>query len=71
MNAGAVITDLNAGNITAQEIIDISPFSNDLEVLVVTGQDILDALEFGVKELPNPTPRFPQVSGMSYKVDKS
>ena len=71
LNAGAVRTDLNAGNITAQEIIDISPFSNDLEVLVVTGQDILDALEFGVKELPNPTPRFPQVSGMSYKVDKS
>jgi 2',3'-cyclic-nucleotide 2'-phosphodiesterase (5'-nucleotidase family) len=65
LNAGAVRIDLNAGNITMQEIIDILPFSNDLEVLVVSGQDILDALEFGAKELPNPTSRFPQVSGMS------
>ena len=71
LNAGAVRVDLNAGNITIKEIIDILPFSNDLEVLVVSGQDILDALEFGAKELPNPTSRFPQVSGMSYKVDIS
>ena len=69
LNAGAVRVDLLKGNITYQNIIDIMPFSNDLEVKEVTGQTILDALEFGVKELPNPTSRFPQVSGISYKIN--
>ena len=69
MNAGTVRTDLEQGNITYHDILDITPFSNDLEIKKITGQTILDALEFGVKELPKPASRFPQVSGMRYKVN--
>ena len=69
MNAGTVRTDLEQGNITYHDILDIMPFSNDLEIKKITGQTILDALEFGVKELPKPASRFPQVSGMRYKVN--
>ena len=47
------------------------PFSNDVLVKEITGQDILDALEFGVRTLPGATSRFPQVSGLTYKVDTS
>ena len=32
---------------------------------------VLKNYQFGAKELPNPTSRFPQVSGMSYKVNMS
>ena len=47
------------------------PFSNDVIVKEITGQGILDALEFGVRSLPATTSRFPQVSGITYKIDVS
>ena len=71
MNAGSVREDIDEGNITYQQVINTMPFSNDVLVKEITGQDILDALEFGVRTLPDPTPRFPQVSGLTFKVDRS
>ena len=71
MNAGTVRSDINEGNITFQDIIDTMPFSNDVLVKQITGQTILDALEFGVRSLPEPTSRFPQVSGITFKIDSS
>ena len=71
MNAGSVRDDLYEGDITYQNIINIMPFSNDVIVKRITGQDILDALEFGARTLPATTSRFPQVSGITYKIDIS
>ena len=71
MNAGGVREDILEGNITYQEVINTMPFSNDVLVKEITGQAILDALEFGVRTLPDPTSRFPQVSGITYKIDVS
>ena len=71
MNAGAVRNDINAGDITYQNIIDVMPYSNDVLIKEITGQGILDALEFGVRTLPASTSRFPQVSGITYKIDTS
>ena len=71
MNAGAIRIDINKGNITYQNVINTMPFSNDVLVKEITGQTILEALDFGVRSLPNTTSRFPQVSGITYKVDTS
>ena len=71
MNAGAVRNDINEGDITYQNIIDVMPYSNDVLIKEITGQGILDALEFGVRTLPASTSRFPQVSGITYKIDTS
>ena len=72
LNAGAVRMDIDAGNITYQEIVDVMPFSNDIVVKRINGQSILDMLEFGIKDLPNPSSRYPQVSeGVTYKIDES
>ena len=71
MNAGSIRTDIDEGDITYQELIDTMPYSNDVLIKELTGQNILDALEFGVRSLPNPTSRFPQVSGITFKVDVS
>ena len=71
MNAGSVRDDINEGDITYQEVINTMPFSNDVIVKEITGQDILDALEHGVRHLPGTTSRFPQVSGITYKIDVS
>ena len=69
MSAGSVRTDLKKGNVTYQKILDILPFSNSIIVKEVYGQDILDALEYGVRLLPEKSSRFPQVSGISFKVN--
>ena len=69
MNAGSVRDDINEGDITYQNVINIMPFSNDVIVKRIKGQAILDALEFGVRTLPATTSRFPQVSGITYKID--
>ena len=71
INAGSVRTDLMKGDITFRHILDILPFSADIIIKEVSGQDILDALEFGMKDLPKKTSRFPQVSGISFKVNTS
>jgi 2',3'-cyclic-nucleotide 2'-phosphodiesterase (5'-nucleotidase family) len=71
LNAGSVREDINEGDITYQEVINTMPFSNDVYVKEITGQAILDALEFGVRTLPDSTSRFPQVSGITYKIDMS
>ena len=69
MSAGSIKEDLKIGNISYKNIIDILPFFNDIIVKEVLGQDILDAIEYGVRFLPEQSPKFPQVSGISYKVD--
>ena len=71
MNVGAVRNYINKGDITYQEVIDAMPFSNDVEIKQINGQTILDALEYGVKSLPYQASRFPQVSGITFKVDQS
>ena len=69
MSAGSIRTDLYEGNITYKNIVDILPFFNDIIVKNVSGQDILDAIEYGMRHLPQKSARFPQVSGISFKVD--
>ena len=69
INAGSVRKDLKKGDITYQTILEVLPFSANIITKEVKGEDILDALEFGMKELPGRTSRFPQVSGISFKVN--
>ena len=71
INAGTVLTDIKEGNITYQNVINTMPFSNNVLSKEITGQTILDALEYGARTLPDPTTRFPQVSGITYKIDTS
>ncbi len=42
-----------------------------MSVVEVTGQDILDALEWGAATVPEENGAFLQVSGMSYEIDSS
>ena len=71
INAGAVRADINKGNITYQNVLNTLPYSVDILVKEITGQILLEALEFGVRALPEINSRFPQVSSITYKVDTS
>ena len=70
VNAGSVRNNLEAGDVTYNSILNILPYSSDAVVARVTGQMILDALEFGVAILPDISARFPQVSGMTFHVNR-
>ena len=62
---------MKTGHLTRSDIINLSPFFNNLVVKQITGQCILDTLEFWVSKLPNPSGGFPQVSGIAYDVNTS
>ena len=67
-NGGGVRTDIKAGDITLQDILKVNPFGNEMCVIEVTGQQILDALEWGARTVPGESGGFLQVSGLSYEI---
>jgi len=69
MNAGGVRGSIPAGKITFKELLDVFPFENRVYVAEFSGQQILDALEYGVHRAPADNGSYPQVSGLIYKVD--
>ena len=68
VNGGGVRVNINAGKITLNDILKVHPFGNALCVIEVTGQQILDALEWGSRAVPGETGGFLQVSGLSYEI---
>lgn len=68
INGGAVRDNIDEGDITYEDILKVNPFGNELCVIEVTGQAILDALEFGAYVYPAENGEFMQVSGMTYEI---
>ncbi|MBQ9421440.1 MAG: bifunctional metallophosphatase/5'-nucleotidase [Lachnospiraceae bacterium] len=71
VNAGAIRKDLVKGDISYAGLINVFPFGNQATMIAATGQQILDALEWGAMALPDEFGGFLQVSGLSYEVDVS
>lgn len=70
-NGGGVRASLSAGEITNGDLLAVQPFGNELCLVEVTGQTLLDALEMGVRKLPDYSGGFLQVSGVRFSVDAS
>lgn len=71
VNGGGVRASLSAGEITNGDLLAVQPFGNELCLVEVTGQTLLDALEMGVRKLPDYSGGFLQVSGVRFSVDAS
>lgn len=69
INAGGIRTDLKAGDLTLGAILKVHPFGNSLTVIEVTGQQVLDALEWSVHSMPGEFGGFNQVSGITFELD--
>ena len=65
---GGIRASIPAGNVTREDILKVNPFGNSLCVIQVTGQQLLDALEWGSRAVPSEEGGFLQVSGLSYEV---
>ncbi len=71
VNGGGIRVSLNAGDLTLNDILKVHPFGNSLTVIEVTGQQVLDALEWSVHSLPGEFGGFDQVAGLTFEVDVS
>ncbi|MFC0272898.1 bifunctional 2',3'-cyclic-nucleotide 2'-phosphodiesterase/3'-nucleotidase [Metabacillus herbersteinensis] len=70
-NGGGIRTSIDQGDITLGEVLEVMPFGNTLFVLDLTGEQIVRALENGVKEVESVKGAFPQVAGMKYSFSSS
>ena len=68
VNGGGVRVQIPAGNITLEQIYNVHPFGNILCMVEVSGQQILDALEWGARKTPGETGSFLHVSGLTYEI---
>lgn len=68
VNGGGVRVEIPAGDITMNDILKVHPFGNAMCVVKVTGQQILDALEWNSRAVPGESGGFLQVSGLTYEI---
>lgn len=81
INGGAVRSNIEAGTLTYQDLLNVAPFQNALASVRVSGQMILDGLEYGAKQTEylyefegnavGEFGAFLQVSGLKYTIDTS
>ena len=70
VNGGGVRAEIPAGDVTYGDIIDVHPFGNLACVVEATGQEILEALEFGAKNVGiGENGGFLHVSGLTYEIN--
>ena len=68
VNGGGIRVSIPAGDITLNDILKVHPFGNMMCVIEVTGQQILDALEWGSRNVPGESGGFLQVGGLTYEI---
>lgn len=68
INGGGVRASIPAGDITQEDLLTVFPFGNSVCVAEVTGQQVLDALEWGARVVPSENGGFLQVSGLTYEI---
>ena len=71
LNAGSLRTNIESGEVSLGDIYDVYPFENFACAYEISGQTILDELEFGAKMMPGNDGGFLQTSGLTYKVNTS
>ena len=54
VNGGGIRANIEPGDVTYGNLIDVQPFNNQLAYVDTLGQNILDALEVGASKLPEP-----------------
>ena len=71
INGGGIRSDIPEGDVTYNHLLSVFPFNNMACIAVMTGKQLVDALEFSVRSLPREDGNFMQVSGIRFDVDTS
>jgi 5'-nucleotidase len=70
-NGGGLRASIDAGPVTAGDIVAVLPFQNTLSTFELAGKDIVAALENGVSQVSDGAGRFPQVAGLRFSFDRT
>ncbi len=70
-NGGGIRSSIDVGPITHGEIITVLPFGNTVVLLEVKGSVIKEAIENGIKSLPEVSGAYSHVAGMTFSYDES
>ena len=68
VNGGGIRANIEPGDVTYGDLIDVQPYNNQLCYVDTLGQNILDLLEASARYLPDPNGGLQQVSGLTYTV---
>jgi 5'-nucleotidase / UDP-sugar diphosphatase len=73
INSGSIRGDRTfaAGRLSRRELLTMQPFGNKLCKIEVTGRTIVDALKSATESWPAAAGRFPQVSGLTFTLDRA
>ncbi len=71
INGGCLRGGIKKGSVTYGDIFAVFPFSNTICVIKATGQQILDALEWGARGVPGEEGAFLHPSGLTYEIDST
>ena len=68
VNSGGLLGGFGSGLVTLDDIYNTSPFGDTLCVAELSGQQLLDGLEWACRMLPEDSGSFVQVSGLTFEV---
>ena len=68
-NGGGIRSDIEAGEITFNDLLNVLPFNNTGVVVEVSGKTIIEMLEVAVEKWPEEGGNFPHVAGLTFCVN--
>ena len=69
VNGSGIRANINKGGISLNDILKVLPYGTELDLIEVTGQQVLDALEWSVHSVPGEFGGFEQVAGLTFLMD--
>ena len=66
INAGGIRDNIEAGDITYNDLLRVFPFNNTVCIATITGRQLLDVLEFSARFFPRESSELMHVSGLRY-----
>ncbi|MBP3349130.1 MAG: bifunctional metallophosphatase/5'-nucleotidase [Bacteroidaceae bacterium] len=69
VNGGGIRTNIRRGEILFNDLYNVMPFGDMIATGTLTGEQLLDVLEYAVSALPAEAGVFMQVSGLRFKVN--
>ena len=71
LNAGAMRTNIKAGDVTRNDALSVLPFNNTVCISEISGQTLLDELEYGARFMPVQNGGLLHIAGMTFTVDET
>ena len=69
VNGGGLRSNISAGDVTFNDLLNVFPFNNTVVLAQISGQDIKDMLEMAMMKWPNENGSFPHLAGIKFSLN--